>query len=386
MLVGPRAVGKTTTGLRRAKSVIRLDRPAEAGAFLADPDAALRGHEEPLLLDEWQEVPGALGAVKRAVDRDPRPGRFLITGSVRSDLVGDSWPGTGRITRIALLPMAVRERLGRDLRDSFFDRAEAGAAFEVPSDPPDLRGYVELALTGGFPPAMDLDDRNRARWLESYVDQLVTRDAASFTTHRDPTRLRRYLDAYALSAAGIATERTLLEASGLDNKTARSYERLLSDLFVVQGIPAWASNRLQRLIRAPKREMVDSSLAAAILRVDVDTVMRDIDLLGRLLETFVLQQLRAELEMARCRPKLFHLRDHEGRHEVDLLAELSSQRVIAIEIKATSSPGPSDARHLSWLADKLGDRFTSGVLLHTGPAAYSLGSGIHALPIATLWA
>src|SRR5450759_4610281 len=92
-ITGPRATGKTTTAARRARTVVRLDREAEAVAFRADPDAAMRGLPEPVLLDEWQAVPGVLGAVKRAVDTRPDPGRYIVAGSVRGDLEGEVWPG-----------------------------------------------------------------------------------------------------------------------------------------------------------------------------------------------------------------------------------------------------------------------------------------------------
>jgi predicted AAA+ superfamily ATPase len=109
MVTGPRATGKTTTAERLSRSVVRLDHPPEAVAFEADPDAALAATEEPILLDEWQEVPGVLGAVKRAVDRDARPGRFILTGSVRADLEEATWPGTGRVVRVPMYGMTVGE-------------------------------------------------------------------------------------------------------------------------------------------------------------------------------------------------------------------------------------------------------------------------------------
>lgn len=122
LITGPRAAGKTTTGRRYAMSMIRLDREAEAAAFRADPDAALRGLPEPLLLDEWQSVPSVLSAVKRAVDDDPRPGRFLLTGSVRADLRTETWPGTGRVVRLRLYGLTVRELLGQSQGLLFVDR------------------------------------------------------------------------------------------------------------------------------------------------------------------------------------------------------------------------------------------------------------------------
>jgi predicted AAA+ superfamily ATPase len=385
LLVGPRAAGKTTTAERRAGSVVRLDRPAEAGAFAADPDAALRGLAEPVLLDEWQEVPGVLGAVKRAVDADWRPGRFIITGSVRGDITGDTWPGTGRVIRVTLQPLSVREQRGQIDRSHFFDLIASGEALTKPSDPPDLRGYVELALLGGFPAVLDQVESVREAWLQSYVEQVVTRDALSLRGLRDPSRLRRYLQAYALNSAGTVSDQTLLEASRLDHKTASAYERLLTDLFIVEPIPAWTSNRLQRLVAAPKRYLADPSLVGAILRANVDAIMRDANLLGRLIDTFVVAQLRAEREVAESRPVLYHLRDRQGRHEIDAMAEIRAGRVIACEIKASAAPTISDARHLIWLRERLGDRFVGGVVFHTGPFVYSLGEQITAVPIAVLW-
>ncbi len=385
-ITGPRATGKTTTAARRAATIVHLDRDAEAAAFRADPDAALRGLPEPVLLDEWQVVPGVLGAVKRAVDTDPRPGRFIVTGSARGDLEGDLWPGTGRLTRVPMVGMTVREQAGLGSAGPFLDRVVAGADLAPAADSPDLRGYVELLLRGGFPEAaLRMGAMARRHWLESYVDHLVTRDAAQLEGGRDPVRLRRFLEAYALSTAGVVEEKTLLEAAGINRRTAQAYERLLGNLLVVEALPAWASNRLKRLVLTSKRHLVDPALAGGVLRLDVDSVLRDGDLLGRLLDTFVVAQLRAELPVTLTRPRLYHVRQQQGRFEVDLLAELAGGGLVGVEIKATASPGPADARHLAGLRDRYPDTFVAGVVLHTGPRAYGLGERLMAVPISALW-
>ena len=387
LVVGPRATGKTTTASRHVATTVRLDRPGEAAAFQADPDSALRGLREPVLLDEWQAVPEVLGAVKRAVDATPKPGRFLLTGSVRADLDAPTWPGTGRLMRVPLFGLTVAEQRGRPSTAPLLDRLARGDPLGVPRDAPDLRGYVELALQSGFPEAaLSLSGRTRGRWIESYLDQLLTRDAMHVAGPRDPAKLRRYFEAYALNSAGLVEDKKLLEAAGLNRKTALAYEQLLLNLMVIDHAPAWTSNRLKRLVRSPKRYLVDPALVAGILRLDADAILRDGDLLGRVLDTFVAAQLRAELAIAECRPRLYHLRQEQGRHEIDLLAELSATRVIGIEIKASAAPRSDAARHLIWLRDQLGQRFVRGVVLHTGPRAYELDERILAAPIATLWA
>ncbi|MFZ1488824.1 MAG: DUF4143 domain-containing protein [Ilumatobacteraceae bacterium] len=387
LLVGPRAAGKTTTARRYAASVVRLDRPAEAAAFAADPDAALARLSEPVLLDEWQAVPEVLGAVKRAVDDDSRPGRFLLTGSVRADLDAQTWPGTGRLIRLSLHSLNEREiAVGTPERNPIDVLAQGDPmALGQPDPAPDLPGYIGLALRGGFPDAtLRLDGRDRDRWLESYLDQILTRDAVELSG-RDPARMARYFEVLALNSAGIVADSTIYEAAGIDRKTALAYERLLTNLFVLDVVPAWLTNRLSRLVKTPKRYLTDASLVGAALRVDEDTVMRDGDLMGRVLDTFVAAQLRPEIDASALRPRLFHLRDKNGRHEIDLLAELGGDRIVAVEVKASASPARRDAAHLEWLRDRLGERFLSGVVLHTGPRAFPLSERIAAVPIAALW-
>ncbi len=385
LIVGPRATGKTTTAARHGAALVRLDRAAEAAAFRADADVALASFDEPVVLDEWQEVPGVLGAVKRAVDRDPRPGRFVLTGSVRADIEAQTWPGTGRVVRVAMFPMTVAER-GERSTSPLVDRIVDGDALEAAAPGTDLAGYIDLALQGGFPEMLALSEQGRRRWVDGYIDQLLTRDVALVDRGRDPARLRRYLEAYALSSAGLAEDKTLYDAAGIDRRTALAYEALLVNLQVVESIPAWTSNRLKRLTLSPKRYLIDPALLAGIIGVTQTAVLRDGDLLGRLLDTFVAAQLRPETQVARHRARLYHLRQEQGRHEIDLLVELGAERVIGIEVKADSAPDASSAKHLSWLRDELGDRFVGGVLLHTGPAAFSLGDRITAAPISTLWA
>jgi uncharacterized protein len=390
LVIGPRATGKTTTMERRAATRVQLDVAAQAAAFEADPAAALRSRPEPILLDEWQNVPAVLTAVRRTVDADPRPNRFYVTGSVRAEIENAVWPGTGRLVRIAVYPMTIREQLGAVDGSTVFDRIAEGEPLIPPADPPDLRAYIDLALRSGFPTAaLQLTGQARAVWLESYIDDILTRDVEQLEEpegrRRDSARLRSYLEAYALNSAGIVDHKAIYEAAEINKVTAMSYERLLTDLLVVDRVPAWSSNRLKRLVRRPKRYLADAALMAAALRLDEQGVLSDGGVLGRFLETFVVGQLRPEAEISRSRPRLHHLRTEGGRQEVDILAELGGKRVIGIEIKASAAPTRRDARHLVWLRDRLGDRFLAGVVFHTGPDAFQLARGIQAVPIAALW-
>jgi len=254
--------------------------------------------------------------------------------------------------------MTIREQLGQAGGPTFFDRVAAGEDLEVPANSPDLRGYVSLALRSGFPTAaLQLTGPARAAWLASYIDDLLTHDVVQLEEpggrRRDPKRLRDYLEAYALNSAGVSEHKTTYDAAKINKVTAIAYERLLTDLLIVERVPAWTSNRLKRLVHRPKRYLIDSALMAATLRMDEQGVIGDGNVLGRLLDTFVAGQLRPEVAVSRTRPRLFHLRTEKGRQEIDLLAELGGQSVIAMEVKADAAPGANDARHLIWLRDRI---------------------------------
>lgn len=389
LVLGPRTAGKTTTLERRAATIVRLDRQTGAAAFEADPDVALRGLPEPVLLDEWQHVPGVLGAVRRAVEADPHPNRFYVTGSVRAELEHEVWPGTGRLVRLTMYPMTVAEQLGHG-GPHLLDKLANGQELTIPEDPPDLRGYIELALRSGFPDAaLRLTGRAREMWLESYIEDLLSHDVEQLEEtpgrRRDTQRLRRYLQAYALNSAGVAEHKTIYDAAQVNKATAAAYDELLAGLLIAENVPAWTSNRLKRLVHRPKRYLIDAALIATALRLDEQGVMNDGDLLGRILDTFVAAQLCPELQVSATRPRLHHLRTEQGRHEIDLIAELAGQRVVGIEVKASAAPTREDAKHLRWLHDELGERFLAGIVLHTGPRAYELDEKITAAPIAVLW-
>jgi predicted AAA+ superfamily ATPase len=235
-----------------------------------------------------------------------------------------------------------------------------------------------------MPPAvLQGDVRSRRRWYLSYLDQLVTRDAAGIAGGRDPVRLRRYVDVLAENTAGLPSESALLDAGAINARTASDYDRLLQSLGVLDIVPAWSTNRLKRLTQRGKRYLTDTGLTAGALRVDAADLLREGDLLGRIIDTYVTAQIRAEIAASELLPNLFHLRDRDG-HEVDLLLDYGRRGLIGVEIKASASPTRADAAHLWWLQEHVPD-FRAGLVLHTGSKMYRLYDGIAAVPIAALW-
>lgn len=213
----------------------------------------------------------------------------------------------------------------------------------------------------------------------------MTSDVEAVGSRRNPVLLRRYLRALAASTAGVPATVRLLEAATIDRDTAGAYDDALELLGIVERMPAYAGGRLNRLNRRPKRYLTEPGLLAPLTGVDERVVLRDGDLLGRLIDTWTVAQLRPELELLTPRPHLFHLRDANGEHEVDVIIELPDGSLVAVEIKASASPGRDDARHLRWLRDRIGDHFIRGVVFHTGPRSFQFEPDVWYLPLAALW-
>jgi hypothetical protein len=387
-LVGPRAAGKTTTAVRRGGTVLRLDRPEVRQSVAASPDAMLAGLRPPVILDEWQEVPELLGAVKRSVEENAAPGRYILTGSVRAELENQVWPGTGRLLQVPMYGMSVREALGHAGRIPFIDRViDSGPdAIAAPDDALTVRDYLDLMLAGSFPePSLRIPTAARRRWFAGYVEQMITRDVPAVAPRRDPELLRRYLSVLAVNTAGIPTESTLWSSAGINAKTGQAYQSLFQRMFLLDLVPAWFSNRIKRLVKAPKRYLVDPALVAAVLGLGRDAILYSPDMMGRLLDTFVAAQLRAELAASTNDPRLYHLREEQGRREVDLLIETAGGQLIGIEVKAAVTVTASDARHLAWLRDETGDAFAAGIIVHTGPHVFPVSDRIIAAPVSALW-
>jgi hypothetical protein len=290
--------------------------------------------------------------------------------------------------RLPMYPLVGRERYGNPEVPSLVDRliADAGATFDTAPVAWRVDDYVTDAMKGGWPDTWRASgEPSRLRWLGTYVDTLATREVAGAAVPRDLRKLRRYLQALAANTGGVPTHKLLYDAAGITRVTADAYDDLLDTLMITERLPAWAGSRIARLVKLPKRHLIDPALLRGVMPFDVRKIMRDADLLGRVLDTYVAAQLRAECSVSTARPELLHLRDTNGQREVDLVIETGDGRVIGVEVKATSSPGRDDARHLAWLGERLGDDFKLGIVAHTGPRVLRLGERLVAVPIARLW-
>jgi predicted AAA+ superfamily ATPase len=388
VLLGPRGCGKTTTARRLVSQVVNLDDPAEAFVFRADASAALSRLAEPALLDGWHRVPGLLDAVRGALLTDRyRPDRFILVADSLPRAVPAWTDGHGLETQ-RMWPMTRRELENNLAGEPFFDRLRDGALDTFVSDvPATLATYVDWALRGGLPDVALASTPSAARdAVDTHLDRLLNDDVTALGERHDPDTLRRYLVAFARHSAQVSDDATIYREAGIAATTARAYDRLLHALFVAVDLPGWVTPELPRLLDAPCRYLVDSALLGALLDVDTAGVFTDGAVLRRLLATFVTQQLRVEADAGQSRPHLFHLRDKQARHHVDVVVEYADGGVVALDFSASAHPDDKEFRQLRWLRDRLGGRFVGGVLLCTADAPAEVDDRVRAASISTIWA
>ena len=171
---------------------------------------------------------------------------------------------------------------------------------------------------------------------------------------------------------------------GVSRTTVREYLTLLRHVFLVEELPAWHANRLKRLVKTPKLHMTDTGLACALLGVEADDLGRDRTLLGQLLETFMVQELRRQASGWEHDVRFSHYRDKD-QQEVDIVLERGPNRIAGIEVKAAATIRDADRRGLERLRDAAGDHFCCGVLLYDGETLVPMGDRIYAVPLGVVW-
>ena len=398
LIYGAKGTGKTETAKRRAKTVLELDQQATLERLLADPNL-VRSLPGPLLIDEWQRWPESWDRVRRAVDDGADRGRFLLTGS-SAPRGAAIHSGAGRIVGFHMRPMSLAER-GIETPTVSLQSLLAGESDIQGETSVALSEYVEEIVASGFPGIRaQPTSRLRRAALDGYIDSIVQREfAEAGYPVRRPEALRAWLTAYGAASSSTAKYSEILDAAtpNQGNKptkvTTLTYRDALSGLWLIDPTPAWqpTSNHIGRLAQASKHQLADPALAARLLNLDANSLMRgradraainETSLLGALFESLVTLGVRTAAQNAEART--YHLRDREGRREIDLIVEGTGGRVVAIEVKLTATPNDHDVKHLVWLKERLGDQLADAVIVTTGKHAYRRRDSVAVVPAALL--
>lgn len=387
LIHGPRQCGKSTLarmlGDREGYVYTSFDDEVMRAAAETDPIGFVDDLPERAILDEVQRVPGLFSSLKAVVDRDRRPGRFLLTGSSNVLLVprlSDSLAGRMAIQR--LHPFAQCELAGKPSK--FIDRLFAAdfRARKVAR----LKGELPARMVaGGYPPALERSEgQRRDNWYRDYINTLIQRDVRELARISALDALPRLLAMAAGRTAQLFNLSDLASSFRLSRNTIGDYVTLLENIFLLDRIPPWHSNRSNRLVKTPKLHMGDTGLACSLLGLDSGTLASDRAQLGPLLETFVYQELRRLASWHTDHHDFYHFRDRD-KVEVDIVIERGARRLAGVEVKAAATVTTADFRGLRKLKKTAGKRFVAGVVLYDGEACAGFGEGLFAVPLRLLW-
>lgn len=390
LLNGARQTGKTTL----VQSLLGPDFPATYQTFddiatlsaaRTDPAGFIRQFTGPVILDEVQRVPEIFLPIKMAVDANPQPGSFVLTGSANVlslPKLADSL--AGRLEILSLWPLAQSEIVGS--ADNFIDRVWTDPLQQPPPQAVERADLFERLLRGGYPAALSREaGRWRQQWFASYVTTLLERDVRDLSQVRDLTEFPRLLQALAARTSTLLNLNDVSRTVGIQHETLRRYTALLKAIWLVVELPAWSGNLGKRLVKTPKVTLNDTGLISHVLGINRQRLEREPLLLGQLVESFVVMELYKHLTWSeQLGVRMFHYRDQSGA-EVDIVLEAPSGEIVGVEVKATATPNAADLAGLKALQAAVGKRFRRGILLHTGTTVTHHSNDLYFWPLSSLW-
>ena len=248
---------------------------------------------------------------------------------------------------------------------------------------------MRLVCRGGYPEVVALRPGRRRGWFDSYVETVIERDVVALGDLRRRSVLPRLVQWIAANTASELNVQAVSGQLGIDRSTLESYISWMETVFLMHRLPSWSRNPASRPVRRPKVHMTDTGLAASLLGADPSSLtVPTSPSAGPLLESFAVNEALRQLSVSDTRLQMHHYRDHEG-HEVDLVIERADGAMVAVEVKATSSPRAEQLRQVAWLRDRIDavepGAFRAGILLHTGEHHLTVGDRLHLRPIDSLW-
>lgn len=390
LLNGARQTGKSTLAQSLATSnafrYLTLDDQAVLAAAKHDPAGFVAGLGGPVILDEVQRAPEILLPIKAEVDRDRRPGRFLLTGSANALLlprVADSL--AGRMEIVSLWPLS-----GAEMAESAsFNRADwlFGGEINAWAIPACEREQLVLKLlNGGFPEAVGRSSpRRRAAWFEGYLQAVLQRDVRDLANLEQLTEMPNLLQLLATRSGGLLNFAEVSRTGRLSQTTLKRYFTLLETLFLVVRVPSWERNSGKRIVKAPKVFLPDSGLLAHLVGLTQAGLAAGSGLPGGLVETYVLGELLKHLAFSERGLTLNHYRT-QTNIEVDFILEDRLGKLTGIEVKASGSVEGKDFKGLRHLKETEPQSFQRGVVLYAGREVVAFGADLFAVPLSMWWA
>lgn len=388
LLHGARQTGKSTlvkyiAGTDYTAKYLTFDDLNLLSAAQNNPQDFIEGYTDNLVIDEVQRVPEIFLAIKNLVDKNRKPGKFILTGSANVLLLPKiSESLAGRIEILSLFPLSQSEISNAKI--NFIDKLFVNK-FNPDSQSRKKKNLVNKVLTGGFPEMLLRKDRKRQNaWFKSYITTILQRDVRDIANIEKLSDLPRLLSLFAARAGTLLNFAELSRSSAIPQTTLKRYVALFEAIFMIHLLPAWSGNLSKRLIKTPKLYLNDTGLLSHLIGFEADKIFSNPLSWGRLLENFVLMELIKQASWSKFDLSLYHFRSASGQ-EVDFIIEKSDSKLVAIEIKASTKITATDFNHIRAFEDDTGNKFLRGIVFYTGKEIIPFAKNKFAIPIDMLW-
>jgi predicted AAA+ superfamily ATPase len=394
LLKGVRFCGKTTTAMHHAASAVRLDESElirEQASLI--PQIVLQG-DTPRLIDEWQLVPSIWNVVRSEIDRRVEKGQFILTGSASPSDDISAHTGAGRIARLTLRTMSLAESNDSiktvNFNDLFVKNAEIGGLGGI-----EIEDYAKLIIRGGMPALIHDTPEIAQEAMSDYVENIAYVDMRTLPSPPTPERITALIRSLSrnisteTSLEKLAAETGFTDKSAMASNTVRKYLDQLSAIFVLEELPAWKTHirsSVQQRVK-PKWHFVDTSIAAAALRISPTGLLNDFDTFGLFFESMAIRDLRIYADT--LDGKVYHYRDSSGL-EIDAIVELPNETWAAFEIKLGSTKSIDEAaanlqKLLTRLTPEKAALCTSLNVLIAGASSYMRKDNVNVISLGHLF-
>ncbi|NLO00374.1 MAG: ATP-binding protein [Bacteroidales bacterium] len=403
LIEGPKWCGKTTTAMRKAKSVLQLQDPDTREGYLATaairPSLLLAG-DTPRLIDEWQMAPVLWDAVRVMVDKRDKPGQFILTGSNTVDESAIMHSGIGRISRMQMLPMSLYESgesNGAISLSELFNNPD----LDIDGITSDMRieELIYAACRGGWPASLKpVTGTARLLIARDYVNSVCRIEVSTVDNiQKNENLVRLILRTYARNISTLAKKSSMIKdikskIETLAENTFDSYVEALKKLFVIQDIDAWnpAIRSATAIRSSPKRGLIDPSVAVAALGLTPEQLQMDLKTFGFIFECMGIRDLKAYSQALGS--TISYYSDRYGL-EADAVMHLPDGRYALIEFKLGGKEIEEGASHLLKIKRLVKEANESEsqsrlrepdllLVITGGPIAYTRPDGVKIIPLA----
>jgi len=288
----------------------------------------------------------------------------------------------GRITKLRLRPLCQGEKLR--VQPAFLEAAFKGD-FKAANTHYDKDVVLGLAMSGGYPEAMVLDDRNRKKWHTDYITAILEHDLKDITQIHRHDAMQSLVKILAAWSSKFMNMAQIGSGLSIKQQALISYMNALEALYIIDRVKPWRKTDYDRVGKQDKLFMADTGLMASLLGWNKENVRFDDDKSGKIIETLVYNELAVHVDVADSEYELLHYRDRQQR-EIDFIIEREDSALLGIEVKSGSNIGAKDFMHLKWFSENLsGVRPFTGIILYSGEHVASFGDNMVAVPYSCLW-